>query len=374
LVEGFAAAGHRVRALATTTPETQALPDAFAESHPAIPVTRFLVSFFEISPDKPRPAEEHEREGAALRRALSGMLEAERPDVILMGRETFAWHVPDMALAARIPCVLRIAGTATLSIARGTYPESHAKALLENFRKADLVIAPARHMAANLKQLGLERVRVIPNSVNLDRFFPQPKPSALAHELGVSDGDIVVMHLSNLKPLKRAMDIVLCAERALPRDPRLLFMIVGEGPDRKLLEQECARRGIASRFRFTGWVDYAQVPRYLSLADMVLMACEFDAQARVYLETQACGRLLIASDVAAAQEVVTEGETGLLFRKGDVEDLARVLLSAAADPARRIAIGAKARERVQSHSARICAPAYLEALAGVVKRYQLRET
>jgi glycosyltransferase involved in cell wall biosynthesis len=42
----------------------------------------------------------------------------------------------------------------------------------------------------------------------------------------------------------------------------------------------------------------------------------------VYLETQACGRVLLASDIPAAVDVVTDGETGLLFRKGDIAHLA----------------------------------------------------
>lgn len=363
LIEAFASVGHRVRALATMTAETKGNRDAFAESHPGVPVSRFLVSHFDTSPLTPPSAAELGREGEALRAALDEMLSAERPDVILMGRESFAWHVPDVAVAARIPCVLRIAGTTTLGILRGVYPDAQAKMLLENFRKAALIVSPARHLAAYLRQLGLERVEVIPNSLNLERFFPQPKSTQLAAALRVSDNDIVVMHISNLKALKRPIDIVLCAERALARDPRLVFAIVGDGPYRKPMEEECARRGISHRFRFTGWVDYADVPRYINLADMILMTCETDAQARVYLETQACARLLIVSDLPSAREVVTDGETGLLFQKGDVEDMSRVLLNAAGDPARRAAIGENARGRVQIHSVRRCAAAYLEALA-----------
>jgi glycosyltransferase involved in cell wall biosynthesis len=363
LIEAFASAGHHVRALATMTAETRGTRDVFAESHPDVPVSRFQVSHFEISPFTPPPEDELRREGEALRAALEEMLSAERPDVILMGRESFAWHVPDVAIAAKIPCVLRIAGTTTLGMLRGAFPDAQAKRLLENFQKAEWVVSPARHLAGYLRQCGLERVEVIPNSLNLERFFPQPKSTQLAGALRVSDGDIVVMHISNLKALKRPMDVVLCAERSLARKPGLLFVIVGDGPYRRLMEEECARRGISHRFRFTGWVDYAEVPRYINFADMILMACETDAQARVYLETQACARLLIVSDVPSAREVVADGETGVLFQKENVDDMSRVLLNAAGDPARRAVIGENARRRVQIHSVRHCAAAYLEVLA-----------
>jgi glycosyltransferase involved in cell wall biosynthesis len=370
LVEGFVAAGHEVRALAPITPAALPGGAVYAASHPGIRISRFSVPYFETAPDIPPEQEYRDQEGAALKPVLAGILAAERPDVILAGRETFAWHVADPAQEAGIPWVLRIAGSVTLGILRGTYPDSLAQSLLAQCRKAGLVVSPARHMAESLRQLGLERIRVIPNNLDVDRFVPQPKAAALLKKLGIASTDLVAMHASNLKPLKRPLDIVPVAEQALRREPRLLFVIVGDGPFREPMERECAARGISGRFRFAGWVDYAEMPQYINAADVMLMPCEAETQARVYLETQACGRVLIASDVPGAREVITDGETGLLFPKGNVEEMTRVLLQAAAEPARRAAIGVKARQRVQAHSWQRSVAAYLDALAEVLRRPQ----
>lgn len=368
LVEGFAAAGHEVRALAPITAETLEACDTFPAIHPRIRVSRFLVPYFDSAPDKPPPGDYREREGAALRPMLSEAIDDQRPDVILMGRESFAWHVPDSASMAKVPCVLRLAGCTALGILRGTYPYSLAQTLLGQFRKADLIVSPARHLAESLRSLGVERIRVIPNGLDLGRFFPQVKPPALMHELRISASEIVAMHISNMKSLKRVMDLVPCAAQALRQNPRLLFVVVGDGPCRQDLETACAERGISDRFRFTGWVNYARIPQYINLANVVLMPCEAETQARVYLETQACGRVLIASDVPGAREVIRDGETGLLFPKGDISEMTRVLLETAADPARQAAIGAKAREQAQEHSTHHCVAAYLEALSQVARR------
>ena len=67
------------------------------------------------------------------------------------------------------------------------------------------------------------------------------------------------------------------------------------------------------RVRFAGWIDYARMPDYINLGDIVVMPSESEGLARVYLEAQACARVLVASDIPPAREVVTEGETGLLF-------------------------------------------------------------
>jgi glycosyltransferase involved in cell wall biosynthesis len=69
-----------------------------------------------------------------------------------------------------------------------------------------------------------------------------------------------------------------------------------------------------------GWVEYEQVPKYVNLAEIVVMPSDDENQARVYLEAQACGRVLLASDIGGAREVITDGVAVALYRKGDIED------------------------------------------------------
>jgi glycosyltransferase involved in cell wall biosynthesis len=309
-------------------------------------------------------------EGRSIRAAFPGLVAAERPDVVLLGRETFAWHVPELARANGLPCVLRISGGATQGILRGTYPATVADQLVARYRQVDLIVAQARHMAQSLRTLGLRRVAIIPNAIDLREFTPRPRDPARLRELAIPDDAIVAVHASNLKPLKRGLDIVHSAERALSVDPRLVYVIVGDGPCRAAMEAACRDRRIADRFRFVGWVDYARVPDYVSLADMVLLPSDEEHQARVSLEAQACGRLLLASDIPGAREVIEDGRTGLLFRRGDVEDFAVKTLRAAADPGLRAAIGRAAAERVVSHAIETALDAHVAALRGVIREHR----
>jgi len=73
------------------------------------------------------------------------------------------------------------------------------------------------------------------------------------------------------------------------------------------------------------------------------MPSEFEGRSLVYLEKQACGRVLLASDIPSAREVVVDGETGVLFRTGDVANLAARLLEILGDARLREAIGRQAR-------------------------------
>lgn len=365
LLRGFAAAGHTVRVLAPIAADAAAAPDPFAAAHPEIAVTRFPVPFDEVAPNLPGAAEYRRIERERIGALLPELIARQRPDVVFMGRETFAWDVPDIAQRHGVPVVLRTAGAMTLGMLHGTLPEAEVEYLFGQYRKADLIICPARHLAARLEPFGFDNVRVIWNAVDAQHFAPREKDPQLARTLELAPGDVVVAHVSNLKSLKRPLDVIDAAELALRCNPRLVFVVVGQGPVGAAMQVACEEKGIADRFRFVGWIDHDRVADFLNLTDVVVMPAEDETQARVYLETQACGRVLLASDIAAAREVITDGETGVLFRKGEPADLASRLLHLAERPALRAAIGSQARARIAAHALPAIVAEYLDALAGV---------
>ena len=366
ILQGLAAHGHRIRAVAPITADALNEGDAFVAAHPELSITRFPVPFFENSPNVPPPADYREREGDFVRHHLSALIAARRPDVLFAGRESYAWHVPPLAIAHQIPCVVRIAGTTTIGLLAGTFPVDQTRGLLTRLGQADRLVAQTPYMADVLRRLGLQNVSTIPNGVDVRFFSPAPKDPDLLRSLDIPRDAVVAMHASNLNALKRPMDLIASAARALKSHATLMYVIVGDGAGRAPMEAACRDMGISDRVRFVGWIDYEQMPRYLNVADIVLMPSEAEAQARIYLETQACGRLLIASDIPAAHEVVTDGVTGLLFRTGDVDDLAEKTLRAAADAGLRARIGRQARARVQAHGIDSVVPAWADTLTGVI--------
>jgi glycosyltransferase involved in cell wall biosynthesis len=251
---------------------------------------------------------------------------------------------------------------------RQTIPPPMADRLLRQYRKFDLLIVVARHLAAAVAALGLDHAIVIENAIDPDQFVPRPRPERLRRQLQLEDLTIVIAHVSNLKSLKRPLDIVASARTTLRCDSRLTYVIVGDGPLRSEMEAACHRDGIADRFRFVGWVDHDCVPDYLNLADVVVMPSAAEARALVYLEAQACGRVLLASDIPAAREVVTDGKDGLLFAVGDVDELTAKTLVAAGDPALRREIGCRARTTALSRSLTRMVDEYETALCRVALR------
>ncbi|MGH7896953.1 MAG: glycosyltransferase family 4 protein [Candidatus Binatia bacterium] len=366
LLGGLAARGVGVRTLSPITAETLDADD-LADRRPGIDVSRYLVPAFAYWPATGEAGDYASREAEAIRAKVPELIAMERPDVVMAGHESFAWHVPELARAAGLPCIVLVHSGATepfFGTARGA-------ALLERLREADLTITVADHLAEAMRRLGVSRVESIPNPVDLDLFYPRPWPAALAASLRLDRDDRILLHVSNFKPIKRPLDLVHALAIAAREDPGLKLVMVGDGPLRGAVESASSAAGLSERVRTTGWVDHDRLPDHLALADLVVMPSEAEGQALAYLEAQACARVLVASDIPGAREVVRDGETGLLFGAGDVQGLARAIVDGVRDRARADAIGARARSVVRRHALDAVIEAYL-ALFERVRRGVVR--
>ncbi|MEA2308537.1 MAG: hypothetical protein QOI65_823 [Thermoleophilaceae bacterium] len=366
VLPGLAALGHRIEAIAPITESALGAGDPFAAREPEVELSRFVMPYLDSAPDTP-PSESYRRqEREEIERLVALGIEAGPPDVLLIGRESFAPHVVGLAREHSIPTVLLVAGATTMGILNGSYPPPLAARLLDCCREVDVSVTSAQHMRTTLGELGVPDVEVIPNPVDLERFRPATRTPAMDAELDLTGGDVVVAHISNLKSIKRPLDLVDAAEIALGQNDRLVFVVLGDGPCRGAVEERAAALGVRTAFRFPGWVEHARVPEFINATDIVVMPSAGEAQALVYLETAACERTLIASDIPAAREVIDDRENGLLFPTGDVPALARAILVAAGDPTLRAELGRRARRSVARHSLDQVVAAYarlLESLA-----------
>lgn len=204
-------------------------------------------------------------------------------------------------------------------------------------------------MLEKLRLLGVAHGKMILNAVDTTAFSCCAKAPGLMQKHGLSADQTIVLHVSNLKSVKRFRDLINSTDRALQENDRLVYVIVGDGPPRARHESACAAQGLTDRVKFIGWVSYDAILDYIRLADIVIMPSESEGLARVYLETQACGRLLLASDISAAREISNQGANAMLFRKGVIDDLTTKTLLAASDPNLRVTIGHRAREYVVRH-------------------------
>src|SRR5206468_8138010 len=102
------------------------------------------------------------------------------------------------------------------------------------------------------------------------------------------------------------------------------LIIVGDGPERGRLERLACEIGVTHRLQFTGAVAQAELPRYYSAADALVLASKREGWPNVLLEAMACGTPVIAARVGGTPEIVTSRAAGVLF-----EPLTAAALSAA---------------------------------------------
>lgn len=368
LLLAFAQRGCRVRVLASMMHEAEGETRAFDATRPQFEMRRFPVPFYFNQPYEAPPPEWEEATRAGVRNGLDRMIAESRPDVLAV-REGWVPYSNDVAKRHSIPTLAMVRGNPTSAILSRSYPAELSEAFLAELRKTEQVVTVARHFLPGLMQAGLENPCSIPNAVDTVSFAPRAKDRALSARLGIDASDVVALHAAQIKSVKRPMDIVRSAPAVLRRQPNVLYLIVGEGPLRADMQGLAEQLGVRERFRFEPFVDYEVMPDYMNLADLVLMPSESEGLARVYLEGQACGKTLIASDIAAAREVVIHGQTGFLFRMGDLEDMAENILLAAGDPLLRQKIGRPAREHVlRHHNLETIVEQYLGLMRDLVQR------
>jgi glycosyltransferase involved in cell wall biosynthesis len=247
LLAGLVRLGHKVRAIAPITANLESGEDPMSAWCPEIAVSRYTVPYFETdSVESPVELCYREEERRQIRTNVLRLFGSEPADIILVGRETFVHEIPELAKRLDRPWILRLGGHMLMGLAEGRFPCGEADELKRCFHSADLVLAQAEHLRPLAARLGCREIAVIPNLVDLEQFSPRPKPAELCSALGIQSDDVVVMHASNLKLLKRVGDLVESAPATLAANPRVIYVIVGDG-----VCPACARAH-GKRIRITG--------------------------------------------------------------------------------------------------------------------------
>lgn len=203
-------------------------------------------------------------------------------------------------------------------------------------------------------------IETITNFVNCDVYTPIKDEDARAKaRLHLAKPDeAILLHLSNFRPVKRVVDTVKIFARVVKERPAQL-VLVGDGPDRSAAEWLAHDLGIHGKIRFLGKLE--RVNEILPLADILLMPSELESFGLAALEAMACRVPSIATRVGGVPELIDDGETGLLYNVGAVDEMAAGALSLLNDPARLEAMRCAARKSAQQRfCATLVVPKYVQ--------------
>lgn len=236
------------------------------------------------------------------------------------------------------------------------HDEVEARTETELMRAADAIVTLSEPMRDHLVDRGIpaERVWVVPNGVDIERFRPIPRDDALARQLGLGDGP-VIGYITTLAPYEDIETLVMATAELRRRGRGVRCLIVGDGIERERLLELRRRTGTDDgSVVFAGRVAYADVNTYYSLLDVFVVARRAVGTARLVTplkpyEAMAMERAVVVSRLEALTSMITEGETGLSFRPGDPIELADVLEPLLFDQERREALGRNAGAWVREH-------------------------
>lgn len=191
------------------------------------------------------------------------------------------------------------------------------------------------------EQLGIRSpIDVVPNFIDPQRF-EQVKTSPGARRWA-KNGERVLVHISNFRPLKRVLDVVDVFLRLRSQVPCRLLM-VGDGPERGRVEQRCRDSDACNSITFVGSLPL--IEEVLVGADLFFLPSETESFGLAALEALSCEVPVIATAVGGLPEVVVHGENGFLHPVGDVEGMAASALRLLQDEPMRKAFGASGRRR-----------------------------
>jgi sugar transferase (PEP-CTERM/EpsH1 system associated) len=271
---------------------------------------------------------------------LARLLHAWRVDLVhTRNAEPFFYGVLAARLA-RVPVVIH-------SEHGRTFPERPLRRIAQRFllRQVNGAFAVSAQLRSDLtRELGVpdDRFEVLHNGVDCSRFQPVPaRLGPLEEPAAVRIGTVGRMVAVKNYPL------LLRAFARLPAAPRCTLVLIGDGPDRGMLERVASVIGIRDQVEFVGHRD--DVPRVLQQLDIFVLPSLSEGMSNTLLEAMATGLAVLASDVGGNSEIIQAERSGLLFRSGDVQAAADQLERLIRDAALRAALGRAAAARVRAH-------------------------
>jgi N-acetyl-alpha-D-glucosaminyl L-malate synthase BshA len=242
-----------------------------------------------------------------------------------------------MLLPRRIATVTTLHGTDITLV--GQVPSFYAltKFVIE---RSDAVTAVSRFLEVETRRIfDIRRpIGVIPNFVDTETFTPRPE---LKTQCPFADaGQKVLMHVSNLRPVKNLPTVLRVFSRVRQQVPCKL-VIVGDGPERGPSESLARQLGVARDVVFTG--NQELIHEILAMADVLLLPSEHESFGLVALEAMSCQTPVVASNRGGLPEVIESGSTGFLHDPHDEDGQVASVLRLLREPDLAMAMGQRAR-------------------------------
>jgi N-acetyl-alpha-D-glucosaminyl L-malate synthase BshA len=224
-----------------------------------------------------------------------------------------------------------------------------------SIQASDAVTAVSRYLQATAAGMfeGAADIEWIPNFVDLAQYAHAAK-AAERQKLALEE-EVLLIHLSNFRAVKRPVDAVRVLAAVNSRHPARLAL-VGDGPEMAAVWSEAGRLNVMERICALG--SRVDVQPILACGDVLLLPSEEESFGLAALEALACGVPAVTSDVGGLTELIEHGKSGYCVAVGDTDAMAARVLQMLADAPTRRRHRIAARRRAQQFDAERIIPIY----------------
>jgi glycosyltransferase involved in cell wall biosynthesis len=255
---------------------------------------------------------------------IANVIRSLRPDVLVffaLGSGTFLGPVSGML--AGVSVLVRMQET----IMDGLYPRPlrWLDRMLCGF--IDRILVPSEFLKTHLNRelrVFAERIGVVPNAVDMDRFAKSRWNSGVKKELDIPDGAKVVGMIANLSAVKAHEVLLNAVPDILKEIPETIFLLIGEGSRKDELIRLTGDLGILNAVRFLGF--RGDTEQIIPLFDAGVNTSRIETHGIALIEMMAAGVPVVAPNVGGIPEIIRHGENGWLVPQGDSDALAAALI------------------------------------------------
>lgn len=220
--------------------------------------------------------------------------------------------------------------------------QSFHRVIKFTIEKSDGVTAVSSYLKQRtIQEFDIQRdIRVIYNFI--DPMRPEQSRDQCDRGSYAPQGEKILMHASNFRPVKRVGDVVRIFAQVRAKIPAKLILI-GDGPERLFIQQLVRDLKVDKDVYFLGEQDHLE-PLFLC-ADLFLLPSEQESFGLTALEAMNCGVPVIATETGGLPEVITHGETGYLYAVGEIKKMAEKSIALLKSPQTHELFKRQSRER-----------------------------
>jgi glycosyltransferase involved in cell wall biosynthesis len=206
------------------------------------------------------------------------------------------------------------------------------KNLQKSLSHADLILAVSNYTRDRIlkeQKIEPEKVVVLPNTFNVDRFQVAPKPDYLLQRYQLKPDQPIILTVARLdgdEQYKGYDKILLAMSKIRQHIPDIHYLIAGKGSDRSRIEQLVRKLGIEDCVTLVGFVADEELAHHYNLCDVFAMPSKGEGFGIVYLEALACGKPTLGGNQDGAIDALCGGKLGVLVDPDDVEKITMALV------------------------------------------------